>query len=68
MRFVATGLNFVVNYLQTAYREFRQVTWPTRDAVMRYTVLVVVAVVVSVLILIAFDYGMQQLSNRYILK
>ncbi len=58
----------VVQYFQGAYREFTLVTWPTRAAVTQYTILVIVTIVVTTLILTAFDYGMQQLTNQYLIR
>lgn len=56
----------VVQYFQGAYQEFRRVTWPTRQQVVQYTVMVLVTIVVGVAILTAFDYGLQQLVSRYL--
>lgn len=58
----------IVEYVQGAYAEFRRVTWPTREAVIRYTLLVIATVVVSGLIITAFDYGMKQLTDRYLFQ
>lgn len=65
---LAAPFRLIVQYLQGAYREFRQVTWPSRKAVVQYTVLVLVTIAVSVLILMAFDYGLRQVADRYLIR
>jgi preprotein translocase subunit SecE len=65
---LAAGGNSIVQYVKSTFGEFRQITWPTYQDVIRYTILVVVTIVIAVLILTAFDYGMQQLTNRYLLQ
>lgn len=68
MKLLAASARSVVQYFQGAYQELRRVTWPTRQAVMQYTGLVIITVVISALVLTAFDYGLQQLTNRFLLR
>jgi preprotein translocase SecE subunit len=66
-RGLASVFSAVVQYFQGSYREFKTVTWPTREAIVRYTILVTVTIVIGVAILTAFDYGLQQLTNRFLI-
>lgn len=68
MKPLAAVSRLIVQYFQGAYYEFRRVTWPSRSSVVNYTVVVIVTVIVSVLVLTAFDYGLQQLANRYLIR
>lgn len=68
MKRLATPFLLIVKYLQGAYREFRHVTWPSKQAVTQYTILVISTIVFSVLIIMAFDYGMRQVADRYLIR
>jgi preprotein translocase SecE subunit len=68
MKLLAVPFRSVVQYFQGAYREFRHVTWPTRQAVIAYTILVLSTMVISVLVIMAFDYGLRQLADRYLIR
>ncbi|HEY1074698.1 MAG TPA: preprotein translocase subunit SecE [Patescibacteria group bacterium] len=68
MKRLATPFRLVVQYLKGAYQELRQVSWPSRQAVLQYSLLVIVTIVISVAVLTVFDYGLQQLANRYLLS
>lgn len=68
MNRLATPFRLVVQYLKGAYQELRQVSWPSRQDVVQYTILVTVTIIVSVAILTAYDYGFQQLADRYLLR
>ncbi len=68
MKPLAAPFRFVIQYFQGAYREFRQVTWPTRESLWQYTVLVTATIIVSALVLTAFDYAMQQLTQHYLIR
>lgn len=48
--------NRVVRYFQESNAELRKVSWPTRQEARQLTILVVAVVVVSSLVLGAFDY------------
>jgi preprotein translocase SecE subunit len=58
----------IVQYLKGAYTEFRTVTWPTKSQITRYTVVVIVTIIISVLVISGFDYIFQQLTNRYLIR
>jgi len=48
-------------YIATAIEEARKVVWPTRETVIRHTILVVASVAVAVVIFAGIDYGLQKL-------
>lgn len=41
--------------------ELKKVVWPSRDTVVRHTIMVIVSVAVAVLIFASLDYGLQKL-------
>lgn len=53
----------VVNYLRGAVDELKKVSWPTRQETVRYSVIVIVAIIISVGILALIDYGLSSLVN-----
>lgn len=65
---IALPFRFVIQYVQGAAREIRQVTWPTRTQLVQYTILVVATLIVAGAVLALFDYGLQQLTTRYLLR
>lgn len=67
MRYLARLVRMIVQYFQGAYQEFRRVTWPTREQLVQYIVLVTATIVVSTVVLTGFDYGLQQLTTRYLI-
>jgi preprotein translocase SecE subunit len=51
----------VWSYFQSVATEARKVVWPSRETVLRHTLMVVVSVAVAVLIFGGADYGLQKL-------
>lgn len=68
MNHLAKASRSVVEYLQGAYREFLQVTWPSRETMIQYTVLVLVSIVAITAFLTAFNFGMQKLVDIYLIR
>jgi len=54
----------ITNYLRGAVDELRKVSWPTRQETVRYSVIVIVAIIISVALLALIDYGLSSLVNR----
>lgn len=50
-----------ISFVRTAVEEGRKVIWPTRELVIRHTVMVIVSVAISTLIFAGVDYGLQKL-------
>ncbi len=55
-------------YLISSVTELRHVTWPTRTELTQYTVLTLATIVVSVVVLSGIDYGLQLLSQRFLIR
>lgn len=62
------GVGVVTGYFSGSYREIKQVTWPTRTALTHYTVLTLVTIAVCVVIITGIDYGLQLLSQRFLIR
>lgn len=56
----------VVRFLRETYDELRKVVWPTPQELYRFTLVVLVTVVVIAAFIGAVDAGLQALSSRYI--
>lgn len=52
-----------VKYIRGSINELRKVTWPTREETIQYSIIVVIAVVVSVAILAVLDYGLSKVVD-----
>ncbi len=52
-----------LQFIKEAREELRKVTWPTRDEVTSYTMVVIVAVVFLSLYLWAVDLGLMKIIN-----
>lgn len=51
----------VVSYVASSIEEGKKVVWPSREIVLRHTLMVVVSVAIAVLIFSSIDYGLQKL-------
>lgn len=51
----------VVSFLGSVVDEGKKVVWPTRDVVIRHTVMVIVSVAIATLIYASLDFGLQKL-------
>jgi preprotein translocase SecE subunit len=67
-RGILRPFTLLIEYLRGAYKEFKHVEWPSRQAVVQYTVLVMITIVVGSLVLTAFDYGLKQLTEHYLIR
>jgi len=56
----------VVRFLRETFDELRKVVWPTPQELYRYTLVVVVTVVVIALFIAAVDLALGQLSSHFI--
>lgn len=48
-------------YVKTTVEEARKVVWPSRETVIRHTIMVIVSVAIGVVIFGGIDYGLQKL-------
>ncbi len=67
MKPLAGLIRLVVQYFQGAYVELRGVSWPSRQSIVHYTILVTVTIIVSAAILTAIDFGLKELTHRYLI-
>lgn len=58
----------IVNYIRESIAELQQVSWPARMQVVRYTLTIIVAVAVSMLIIAVVDYALSLVVDAYIIK
>ena len=56
----------IVRFLRDVYDELRKVVWPTPAELYRYTIVVIVTVVVISLFIGAVDYGLGELTRRFV--
>jgi len=53
----------IVNYFRGSIDELKKVSWPTRQETVRYSIVVIVAIIISVGILTLVDYGLSSLVD-----
>lgn len=51
----------IVPFLSSVVDEGKKVVWPTRDVVIRHTIMVIVSVAIATLIFASIDFGLQKL-------
>ncbi|MEK7202532.1 MAG: preprotein translocase subunit SecE [Patescibacteria group bacterium] len=51
----------VVPFLGSVVDEGKKVVWPTRDVVIRHTLMVIISVAIATLIYASLDFGLQKL-------
>jgi len=56
----------IKNYFTTSYQEMRKVIWPNRQEVTSHTIIVTLAIIVSMAIIAALDYGLFNLVQYLI--
>lgn len=50
-----------IGYFKSVIDESKKVVWPSRELVIRHTIMVVVAIIVSTVLFASIDYGLQNL-------
>lgn len=55
-------------FFKESYGEMQKVVWPSRQATLRYTLMVIVISVVVALILGAADLGLLELVDRFLVN
>ena len=51
----------IARFLKDVVRELKRVTWPTRRALLNYTIVVIITIIIFAVILGVFDFGFIQL-------
>lgn len=59
-------INLIKNYFITAYQEISKVVWPTRDEIVRYTILVVILSIIVAAFLGSLDFFFKGTIERII--
>ncbi len=62
------GFGAVRDYGAGSVMELKQVSWPSRLAVTQYTVLTLITIGISVAVITGVDYGLQILSQRFLIR
>ncbi|MFA5177978.1 MAG: preprotein translocase subunit SecE [Candidatus Paceibacterota bacterium] len=60
--------NPIINFFREVGMEIKKITWPTRQEAVKYTFTVVVITLIVALILGLFDFGFQQLLEKFVFK
>ncbi len=55
-------------FLKEVRTEMRKVSWPTRNEVFSYTVVVIVVVTITTVFVVLADYGFSKLVHYFIIK
>ena len=58
--------NRVSTFLRDTFEELRKVVWPTPAELYRYTIVVIVTVLIIALFIGAADYAVGEVAKRYI--
>lgn len=58
----------IQTYVTDAFAELKHVDWPSRKIVVRYTAIIVAAVIVAMIFISVVDYGLGLLVDRYIIS
>ncbi len=61
-------VSVVKDYCIGSVTELKQVSWPNRSALTQYTVLTLVTIAISVAVITGIDYGLQNLSQRFLIR
>jgi preprotein translocase subunit SecE len=56
----------VVRFFRETFDELRKVDWPTPSELYRYTIIVIVTVIVMAAFIAGIDWALQQLAQRFI--
>ena len=48
----------IINYFISSYEEMRRVVWPNRREVTSHSLIVILSIIISMLIIMALDYGL----------
>ena len=62
------GIKKAIDYFRSVIEEGKKVVWPTREIILRHTVMVVIVMVVAAAVFAGVDYGFQQLVLLSIAK
>lgn len=58
----------IVKYLRGSIDELRKVSWPTRQETIKYSIIVIISVIISVGILALLDFGLSKVVNIFLVS
>lgn len=56
------------DYIRDSIAELRKVSWPSRQEVIRYTIIILISVAVAVLVVAAIDFALNYLVKEFLIK
>ena len=56
----------MVRFFRETFEELRKVDWPTPSELYRYTIIVIITVIVMAAFIAGIDWVLQQLAERFI--
>lgn len=56
----------IIGFFKESYEELRKVVWPTREMIVRHTIIVILSITISMLIIAAIDYGLTSLIEKIV--
>lgn len=59
-------LSRVINYFTSSFEELKKVVWPSRQEVISHTIIVVLAIAISMAIIVLLDLGLFDIVERLI--
>jgi preprotein translocase subunit SecE len=60
--------NPIINFFREVGMEIKKITWPTKKEAIKYTFTVIVITLIVALFLGLFDFGFQQLLEKFVFK
>jgi len=60
-------IHSLTKYIKGSIDELKKVTWPTREETVRYSIIVIVATLISVGLLTLIDFGLNNIIDILIL-
>ena len=57
----------IITFLKEVKLEMKKVNWPTRENVIRYTLIVIVSSLVVAIFLGGLDFGFSSILNKFVL-
>ncbi|HOS88035.1 MAG TPA: preprotein translocase subunit SecE [Candidatus Pacearchaeota archaeon] len=58
--------NPIINFFSGVGAEIKKITWPTKQETIRYTITVIIMILILALFLGFFDFGLQRLLDRFV--
>lgn len=56
----------IISFFRESFEEMKKVVWPSREILLRHTMIVLATVIISMLIIAAIDFGLSKLVELMI--